>query len=138
MSDRSPLPDTRSPERTALAATRHRLGAHAREAAALAAPSRLLAAGVDAVKTGASAQVAGAVQRVSALTSAEVQRPGLVTIAAGAAVSLLLGLLARSRHRRGLPGRGRAAGVVRSSSPWLGLALAIATAYLGRPADHVQ
>lgn len=129
-----PLRD-RSKARLRIEATRERLGAHVREAAAHAAPARLLSAGVEAVKAGAGAQV----ERVSAMAANPAERPPLLT-AIGALLSMLLGVWTRRRDR--LPRHARTryahssptATAVRSGSPWLGLILAVATAYLRRPA----
>ena len=120
-------------KRRRIAETRHRLGAHVGEAAAYAAPSRLLSAGVDAVKSSAEAGV----ERVSAAAADPAQRPPLLT-AVGAAFSLLLGLWARRRARVRPLASGRATSVVRSGSPWIGLLLTAATAYLRRTAHPAR
>lgn len=127
MSETSALGD-RSAARRRLDDTRRRLDSHLREGASLAAPSRLLSAGVDALKAGASAQV----DRVTALAANPQRRPPLLT-ALAAACSLFIGLWARRRARlQGPLQTGRTNAVVRTGSPLLGLALTIATAYLGR------
>jgi hypothetical protein len=127
MSDTSATVD-RSAGRRRLDETRRRLDSHVREGATLIAPSRLLSAGVDAIRVGAGAQV----DRVAAMAANPQRRPPLLT-ALGAAFSLVLGLLARRRERlHGPLQTGRTNTVVRTGSPWLGLALTIATAYLGR------
>lgn len=119
--------------RRRIAETRRRLGTHVGEAAAYAAPSRLLSAGVDAMKSGAEAGV----NRVSAAAADPAQRPPLLT-AIGAAVSLLLGWLAKRRQMARPAASGSATTVVRTGSPWLGLLLTLATAYLRRTAHPVR
>lgn len=127
------LPSDISPHRQRIAETRRRLGAHLGEVAAYAAPSRLIAAGFDAVKSSAGAGV----ERVSAAAADPAQRPPLMT-AVGAAVSLLLGLWARRRQRARPLARERTTAVVRSGSPWLGLLLTVATAYLRRTSQPAR
>lgn len=131
-----------SPDRLRIAETRRRLGAHVGEAAALMAPTRLVADGVDAVKAEVGAQMAGASHLVSAMAStvaaAGTRQPTLTTMIAGAAVSLVLGLLTRRRTRLLPPGGANAGGALRSRSPWIGLALTLLTAYLRRPARSVH
>jgi len=119
--------------RRRIAETRRRLGAHVGEATSYAAPARLLSASVDAVKSSAEAGV----ERVSAAAADPAQRPPLMT-AVGAAFSLLLGLWARRRARVRPLASGRATAVVRSGSPWLGLLLTMATAYLRRTAHPAR
>lgn len=126
-------PGEASAGRRRIAETRRRLGAHVGEAAAYAAPSRLLSAGVDAVKSSAEAGV----DRVSAAAADPAQRPPLLT-AVGAAVSLLLGWWARRRQRARPTFQGRATTVVRTGSPWLSLLLTVATAYLRRTAHQAR
>lgn len=133
----SPGPDAVA--RLQIAQTRHRLGQHVHEAAALAAPSRLMATGVDAVKAAAAATMAGAVQRVTGAAATTARRPGLMTAIAGGAGSLALGLLVRRRRRRRARSAtrlGRAAAVasavLKPGPPWIGLALTVATALLRR------
>ena len=120
-------PGEASAGRRRIAETRRRLGMHVGEATAYAAPSRLLSASMAAMKSGAEAGV----ERVSAAAADPAQRPPLLT-AIGAALSLLLGWLARRRERARPTANERTTAVVRSGSPWLGLLLTIATAYLRR------
>lgn len=128
MSNASP-----SPDRERLAETRRRLGAHLDEAAGLSSPRRLVAAGVDAVKTAAGAHVSEAMARVSTLTTSSASRPGVLAMMAGGAGSLALALIARRFTRtRGVPRLAGVAGLLRPASPWLGLVLTIATALLRR------
>lgn len=125
--------------RLQMAQTRSRLSRHVHEAAALAAPSRLVASGVDAVRAAAASRMADAVQRVTGAAGTTARRPGLMTAIAGGAGSLALALLARrrrGRRARASTKAGRAvalaATVLRPGSPWLGLALTVATAVLRR------
>jgi len=130
--------------RLQMAQTRGRLGQHVHEAAALAAPSRLVASGVEAVKAAAASTMANAVQRVTGAAGTTARRPGLVTAIAGGAGSIALALLARRRLRRApaTTKAGRAvalaAAVLRPGSPWLGLALTVATAMLRRRGPSVM
>jgi hypothetical protein len=122
-----PMPVDRSAARRRLAETRSRLDSHVREGATLAAPSRLLSSGAEALRAGAAAKM----ERVAAMAANPERRPPLLT-ALGAAFSLVLGMWARRRERVRPLQSGRATTVVRTGSPVLGLMLAIATAYLGR------
>jgi len=126
-----------SPDRARLADTRRRLGAHLDEAAELSSPRRLVTAGVEAVKTTAGTHVSDAMARVSTLAANSARRPGVLAMMAGGAGSLALALLARRfTGTRGLPRRAGLAAALRPGSPWLGLALTIATALL-RPSRGV-
>jgi hypothetical protein len=125
------------PDRVRLADTRRRLGAHLDEAAELSSPRRLLTAGVDAVKTAAGTHVSDAMARVSTLATNSSRRPGALAMMAGGVGSLALALLARRfTGTRGLAHRAGLAAVLRPGSPWLGLAVTIATALL-RPTTGV-
>lgn len=137
----APVRDTTRTQRTQqrIRETRARLDEHVREAAVRAAPSRLIAAGVDAVKAGAGERV----ERVSAMAANPDERRPLLT-GLGALLSLLAGLWMRRRDR--LPGyartryahSGTTATAVRAGSPWLGVLLAVVTAYLRRTAHPVR
>lgn len=132
-------PGSDADARLKIAQTRSRLGRHVQEAAALAAPSRLVATGIDAVKAAAVSRVSDVVKSVTGGPSTGARRPGVVTAIAGGAGSLALALLTRRRRRRARTSASKAGkavalatAVLRPGSPWLGLALTVATAVLRR------
>lgn len=137
MSDTIPAPGG-ALDRLAMAQTRRRLGAHLRDVGTLTAPSHLLATGVDALKSVASTRLTDAMHRVTSATASTTRRPGALAAVAGGVASLAMAFIARRRWHRGRAVRpvgavaGLAAAVLRPGSPWLGIALTVATALLRR------
>lgn len=136
MSHTIPSPDG-ALDRLQMAQTRRRLGAHLRDVGTLAAPSRLVATGVDALKAAATSRLSDAMHQVGGAAASTTRRPGMIAAVAGGIGSVAMALIAsRRRRRRALQAPGTiasvAAAVLRPGSPWLGLALTIATALLRR------
>ena len=124
-----PPPSAATALRQEMARTRQRLAAGVGEARELAAPSRLVASGAQAVRHAAVRRLSGLASRVSApsRTPGSSRLGSAIALAVGAVATTGLARRRRARHSR--PSFGTVSTVVsslvRPGSPWLGLALSV-------------
>jgi hypothetical protein len=123
--------------RLQIAATRRRLEGHVHRVSTLAAPSRLAATGVEAIRAAVTNKALDTLHHVAAVASTTSRRPGVVSMVAAGAASAVLVAVRRRRARRArrtetLSPRMQSGPRVRGRSSWLGLLLSVATILLRR------